>query len=86
MKRFMYATENGIFKGLQDVTDLPVRQIYKSVNALRSFGRDGYISDKGISICCVCKVLLHEAEIPAGQISHGYCEKHYREELDRLSM
>ena len=71
--RMLYVTENNRLAGMQDVSACPVRQIFRARTALAAVGREGFVSDKGLAICCVCRALLHEAELPAGTVSHGYC-------------
>jgi len=73
MTRFMYVTEGNKLVGMQDVSDWPIRAVYTANHALQSAGRDGFVSDKGVSICAFCRVIIREVEIPAGQISHGIC-------------
>lgn len=71
--RFLYVFEGRRLTGIQDVSSWPVRQIDKALTAVESIGRTGEISDKGRAICAVCAADLGEREIPAGQLSHGYC-------------
>ena len=73
MKRFLYATIGGKLRAMLDVTDYSVDHIERVVEHNYSLGGVHFISDKGISICSSCKVVLGEKEIAAGDISHGMC-------------
>lgn len=73
MNRFLYVTEGNKLVGMQDVSSWPVRSIYKAARALETIGREGFVSEKGVSICCICRGVLREVELPAGQVSHGLC-------------
>jgi hypothetical protein len=82
--KFLYVTESGRLAGMQDVSAMTARQKYRLVNALPLIGREGFVSDSGICICSVCHEVLGFRDVPAGQISHGYCAACYAAESAKI--
>ena len=72
--------------GMQDVTSWPVEMITASRRALLMIGRTAEVSDKGRATCCVCFADLGERELPAGQITHGYCDSCLAAEADKIGI
>ena len=72
--------------GMQDVSAWPVEMITASRRALLMIGRTAEVSDKGRATCCVCFADLGERELPAGHITHGYCESCLTKEANKIQV
>uniref|UniRef100_A0A6M3LBA9 Uncharacterized protein n=1 Tax=viral metagenome TaxID=1070528 RepID=A0A6M3LBA9_9ZZZZ len=81
MNHVMYVFDHaGRLSGIQDVTGWPVNRIIAARSALLMIGRSAEVSDKGRAICSIksCRMDLGERELPAGQLSHGFCPDCYQ--------
>jgi len=36
------------------------------------------------TICCVCQEIIRDGETINGMVSHGYCQTHYQEMMDKI--
>lgn len=84
MRHEMYIFKENRLVGLQNVTGWLDKDIEASTAAHKAFGHTVDVSDKGRAICCVCKLDLGESEIPAGVLTHGYCDEHFKQVIDEI--
>lgn len=73
----LYIFNSGKLQGIHSMDSATIEQIENNFIALQKLGLTGILSDKGRAICCVCKLDLGERDLPAGKISHSYCESCY---------
>ena len=73
----LYIFNSGKLQGIHSMDSATIEQIENNFAALTKLGFTGILSDKGRAICCGCSLDLGERDLPAGKISHGYCEQCY---------
>ena len=84
--KMLYVTEGGRLVGMQDVSLWTNRAKWKAIIALKSINRDGFVADCGMAVCCICRKLLGFRDIPAGELSHGYCPECLNSEADKIKI
>ena len=75
-KMMMYVFAGDRLAGMQDVTGWTRWAIVSARQAVHMIGRTAEISDRGRAVCH-CRADLGARDIPAGEISHGYCDLHF---------
>ena len=84
--KMLYVTEGGRLVGMQDVSAWTARQKYKATIALQTINRNGFVADCGMAVCCICRKLLGFRDIPAGELSHGYCPECLASEAEKIKI
>ena len=70
---------------LDDVQDLPVMEVLRVEKIQYMLGRHVDISKHGRAVCSSCRCDLGDRPgIAPGLLSHGFCEQHNREMLERI--
>ena len=87
MKQMMYVFDGDRLAGIQDVTTWPGSMITEARIAVHMIGRTAEVSDKGRCLCCIpgCRADLGACDIPAGDLSDGYCTEHYNAAMNEVA-